>query len=345
MDSHETELTEFHSFTREREDAATQFHAECRFKTSVKSRDLSQHMKMLSDWEQHYDQLSRGRFEGHVTEAWVGDIQIFEERMSQAVFQTVMGRTNTLSLGVFSLLPEEARWQGKRLDTKHVASLNQCAPLELSTPANFSMLGVALPLSMFESVGEQGDDEGFAEFLRKPGASHVCSPLLAAKLRGRLGHALLALTYQPMQLALIEARRQLQSEIVCLVGDYASEVLAAGVPATPTKALRVVAQARAYIETNQDQPTTVLDLCKQTHTSQRTLQYCFEQVIGMSPAAYLKVVRLNGFRRELLMAGRSATIGDLAAQWGFWHLSQFSLDYKRQFGELPSETVKRRFLH
>jgi AraC-like DNA-binding protein len=31
---------------------------------------------------------------------------------------------------------------------------------------------------------------------------------------------------------------------------------------------------------------------------------------------------------------------DAAARWGFWHLGQFSRDYKGQFGELPSQTLK-----
>jgi AraC family ethanolamine operon transcriptional activator len=33
-------------------------------------------------------------------------------------------------------------------------------------------------------------------------------------------------------------------------------------------------------------------------------------------------------------------IGDVAARWGFWHFSQFSADYRRMFGELPSETLR-----
>lgn len=103
---------------------------------------------------------------------------------------------------------------------------------------------------------------------------------------------------------------------------------------------KVVGLARNYIEANPDRPLTVLDLCKQTFTCRRTLQYCFTQVIGMSPAAYLKVVRLNGLHRDLLKASGAGTIGDMAARWGFWHLSQLSSDYKRLFGELPSETLR-----
>jgi AraC family ethanolamine operon transcriptional activator len=45
-------------------------------------------------------------------------------------------------------------------------------------------------------------------------------------------------------------------------------------------------------------------------------------------------------RGELL--SRSAdTVGDVAARWGFWHLSRFAADYRQHFGELPSATRAR----
>lgn len=317
----------------------------CRFRRSSSSRDLNQHVKMFTDWEQRYDQLSRGCFEGQLTEAWVGNIQIFEERMSQAVFQTGIGRADTVSLGVFSSLPGKARWQGVVLGMDHVTSLNKDNTLELCTPRDCVMLGVSVPVSMFATLDAQLPDGGLKACLQGLPSAHVLSPSLAALIRQRLTDALLVLTCQPMQLAQVEARKQLSSEIVGLVDEYVGAALLAGAVPFPAKARRVVALAREYIEQHPDRPITVLDLCQQTFTSRRTLQYCFEQVVGMSPAAYLKVLRLNSLRRELVATRGATTIGDLAARWGFWHLSQFSLDYKRLFGELPSETLRRSACH
>jgi AraC family ethanolamine operon transcriptional activator len=33
-------------------------------------------------------------------------------------------------------------------------------------------------------------------------------------------------------------------------------------------------------------------------------------------------------------------INEIANRWGFWHMSQFAADYRRFFGELPSETLR-----
>lgn len=59
----------------------------------------------------------------------------------------------------------------------------------------------------------------------------------------------------------------------------------------------------------------------------------------MAPATYLRALRLNGVRRDL--RGRAAdSVQDVAAAWGFWHLSQFATDYRRMFGARPSETLR-----
>ncbi|WP_408635108.1 helix-turn-helix domain-containing protein [Oleiphilus messinensis] len=34
-------------------------------------------------------------------------------------------------------------------------------------------------------------------------------------------------------------------------------------------------------------------------------------------------------------------MADVAADWGFWHLSQFSKDYRQLFGERPSDTLQK----
>jgi AraC family ethanolamine operon transcriptional activator len=306
---------------------------------TVHTSNLWQHERVLTGWNQVYDQLSKGRFSGQITEALIGDVQLFEEKTSQAVFETGPGRTGVVALGVFAQLQGEARWRGHTVGIDHVTALSDHATLELSTPPNCTMMSVSVPVAMLPVEDEQISLE--AGELLASAANHVHNPAFAASLRQRLGAALLTMAYQPYQLAQSEARDQLVSELVGLVDEYLGLAMTGVVQPDAKKALQVVSRARDYIEANPDRPVTVLDLCQRTFTSRRTLQYCFTQVIGMSPAAYLKVVRLNGLHRDLMNSGGARTIGDIAARWGFWHLSQLSVDYKRLFGELPSETVKR----
>ena len=98
----------------------------------------------------------------------------------------------------------------------------------------------------------------------------------------------------------------------------------------------------AYLHTHSDKPLTITDLCELVHVSRRTLQYCFEDVLGISPLKYMRISRLNAVRR-VLSEGLKAeqTISLIAQQWGFYHPGQFAHDYTSLFGENPSATVAR----
>ncbi|MCU0526054.1 MAG: helix-turn-helix domain-containing protein [Elainella sp. Prado103] len=104
---------------------------------------------------------------------------------------------------------------------------------------------------------------------------------------------------------------------------------------------QLVKQAEVLILANLNRPLTIHDLCAQLHVSERTLRYSFQEYFGMSPIAYLKVQRLNGLRRQLLAStAHQTTVTDVAIQWGFWHMGQLAKDYKKMFGESPSETLR-----
>ena len=95
------------------------------------------------------------------------------------------------------------------------------------------------------------------------------------------------------------------------------------------------------IARSSDEPLKVHEICASLGVSQRTLQYAFREQLDVTPKQYLQAVRLNGVRRDLRRSGPTARIADTANHWGFWHMGQFAGDYRRHFGELPSETLSR----
>lgn len=105
--------------------------------------------------------------------------------------------------------------------------------------------------------------------------------------------------------------------------------------------MEVVRRAREIVRAHADEPPRILDLCRELGVSRRWLQWSFNEVMGISPWAYLHLMRLNGARRMLLRAGPGTKVNDAVEAFGFWHLSRFSRDYRRHFGELPSQTLHR----
>jgi AraC-like DNA-binding protein len=104
----------------------------------------------------------------------------------------------------------------------------------------------------------------------------------------------------------------------------------------------VAKRVTSYIEANAHRDLTLSDLVDVSGMSARTLYSHFSEAHGTGPMAYLKRVQLDRCREDLLAADPDAEfVGDVAAKWGFYHLSSFARDYRRQFGELPSETLRR----
>ncbi len=86
----------------------------------------------------------------------------------------------------------------------------------------------------------------------------------------------------------------------------------------------------------------VSDLCQAAKVSERTLEYAFKEVLGLTPVAFLSSLRLHRVRQELLSATPgSTTVSHEALRWGFWHFGDFSHAYNNCFGELPSDTLLR----
>lgn len=97
-----------------------------------------------------------------------------------------------------------------------------------------------------------------------------------------------------------------------------------------------------YIEEHADSELTPEVLARVACVSVRTLHATFQQRLGESPMAYVRRVRLNKVRAELLRSSPERTrVTDVATRWGFFHHSRFAQQYRSQFQELPSATLAR----
>ncbi len=104
----------------------------------------------------------------------------------------------------------------------------------------------------------------------------------------------------------------------------------------------VVRRVEQHIIDNLTIQQTVDDLCRVAGTSRRTLEYAFKDYFGTSPKQFLKALRLNAARNDLLNGDHgSVLVVEIASGWGFTHMGQFSTDYRHMFGEKPSETLRR----
>jgi AraC-like DNA-binding protein len=105
----------------------------------------------------------------------------------------------------------------------------------------------------------------------------------------------------------------------------------------------VVKKAEDLVSSEDSERIHVGDLCRVAGVSERTLEHAFKEILDTTPIAYLIRLRLHRVRQALLAPGRgSTTVTAEALRFGFWHFGEFSRAYRECFGELPSETLRRK---
>ena len=86
---------------------------------------------------------------------------------------------------------------------------------------------------------------------------------------------------------------------------------------------------------------TVTELAAVAGVSSRTLQRQFLAFVRKTPRAMLRDMGFEQARRELLQGSPNTKVMDIAVRSGFPHCGRFSVEYRRRYGETPSQTLKR----
>jgi len=132
----------------------------------------------------------------------------------------------------------------------------------------------------------------------------------------------------------------LVSSLLRAVPNSVEAQFGAGLRAARPRYLR---RALEHIHDNLEREIPMAELVKAADTSLRSLQAAFSQHFGTGPAGYQRRARLQGVREALRAADPERdTVGDIAARWGFYNASSFTVAYQREFGERPSESLGRK---
>jgi AraC family ethanolamine operon transcriptional activator len=310
---------------------------------TVDAYDADDHACNLTAWKQNYDQITPGKFHGVLAELQMPQMQVFLEQTSQAVHQSCCVWPDAFWFGL-QMHANSGRINGRLCGTGAIMVRPGNCEFELVTPVDYAIYGIVIRRNALLCAADQmrcridWSQLANAEVLHVADAANTaCLQTLASLLSDhdagseQIPAASLELPQQAVMMAILsmldtsEADRALSSSFM--------------------RRQRIVGQARDYVLAHRDQAIAVPELCEHLHVSRRTLQYCFEDVLGISPIQYLRIIRLNGARRHLREdLSNSRTVRDVAADWGFWHFSQFSSDYRKLFGQSPSELLRQRIL-
>lgn len=131
-------------------------------------------------------------------------------------------------------------------------------------------------------------------------------------------------------------RSMLTSMLEQLPHSYSQELIVPKSTAVP----RQVKRAIEFMRANVHAPLEIADVSQAAGVSVRALQLAFQQFTNTTPSDYWRTLRLECVRNELLQM-EDSTIATIAQRYGFVHMGHFSALYKKAFGELPKETMRK----
>ena len=326
--------------TRSSLDPPTDHQAPAAWVRTLATGDLDELAQAQHDWSLHYDQLSRGVFAGSVTHVQLPGLRLVREAANCALRQRGEIGRGQVGFALPIALPGDAHFNGQRLSLDAMMT-GRGEGLDLATPAGFSMIAVVVDRELLAAL--------WLSLYQKPLAAWLdhqlvvqARPAVADALRAtHLGLMSRLLASPQLRADDFTVRRLRDDVLVEWIEAIPARVDLGGLRTTAARK-RVVDRACEVMLSQPELPPSILQVCHTIGASPRKLEYCFRDVLGTTPLQYLRAVRLNGVRRDLRRnADPAVGVQDIASRWGFWHMSDLSADYKRQFGELPSQTLRR----
>ena len=308
----------------------------------VTCADVDEQAANLKEWDQLYEQLTPGHFVGSLHEFCCSSIQVFRETTSQAVHESGGPWRGSRAFGIpIGAGAGVALFRGQPVDAETMVTLAGNDELDFYTPRGFDILALVVDAATLESHARSVEHRDIVADCGGLGTIRP-EPSRLAALRALMLSVLESADTDPGPLQYRQTQRVLEQSLMSAAIVAVADDSALAKPPCASRQ-HIVETAKAFMREHISEPITVADLCVALGVSRRTLQYSFQEVLGLNPVCYLRAMRLNGVRRDLKCGEPPATsVQGTAAEWGFWHLGHFVTDYKRMFGELPSETLRRK---
>jgi AraC family ethanolamine operon transcriptional activator len=302
--------------------------------------DFEMFAEVLTGFDLDFKQISRGSFSANLQQIKFGPISI--SRFSTTRNLEAIGNPppGVMTFGIPSLNCQPFIWRGLLTDGNSIQIFKPSTELSVITNLVFEGISVSIAETDFNDLNNQW---GFPDLNEIIGVREraACDPAIMYKLRKTLHYICQLADNDPDELKHSSAVQNLvRFEVPHLLLQALTSSEAVPFNSTPGKRNHALKTALEYIRSTSNELTSINSFCQQTGINERTLQRAFLDVYGVTPKAYFQALRLNSVYKTLFHSDPNSTrITDVAGKLGYWHMSQFGIDYRRQFGELPSETL------
>jgi len=292
-------------------------------------------------WDLHFKQLDKGEFRTDMLQFASNNSLIAHARFNRHFDQHGSPPPGKWTFAIFSEQTLPFVWHGKKISNNTISIYKPGSEIDSVTQPGFETFVLSYTE---EYLNELCADTGLPEINKLANGTDLfkCSLMELSRIRQQLHQEIDSLKNRSPKVDILSSIRKWEIDFP----EQILMILSRSLPVTSSSLRerhRAIKLIKQYLAEFPHEPVTVVQLCKIAGVSIRTLQYAFHEHYSVTPKTYLKNFRLNGVRRELWNSDPLVTrVNDIATIWGFWHMGQFAADYRKLFGELPSETLLRR---
>lgn len=309
-----------------------------------KLADVLEQAASLPMWSQDYTQLDKGQFSGSIISVASQGVQIFREAMNRSVDELASAPPNSYVIGLPTIVEGDALWSGSKLSKNSLITLDKNDELLFRTSHSSEITAAVISGERLEEYAERVEKIELRPLMNKVNPVEALPPAIQSQLLAILYIGTEHMVKNSEQgISHPHSWRQFEDNVfhICV-----QALVAASKNNSRHHEYRVhryiVKSVRELTLAQYCDPLTIGDICIKLNISRRSLNHAFQQVLGITPVAYMRNIRLHKIRAELqYKAEQINNIACVASHWGFWHMSLFARYYRELFGECPSETLER----
>jgi AraC family ethanolamine operon transcriptional activator len=304
-------------------------------------KDFEAFAETIQGWGLDFQQLDCGHFKADLHQIITPNILISEAHFSRNLRQRGNPPKN---MRTFVIMAEGATpfvWRRQEVDRNSFLIFPEGAELDASSLSGFHVYTLSVSE---QKISERLYCEGLTVMPRllKHGGVIEGDPVKVQSLRCFFENLTSATINNPDLLKKQEFQEHLSRELTAHVFAILSFGKERRMTLPFQKKIRLIQGIEAWLEETDYAQCSVQEICRTFQVNERTLRRVFAEWYGVPPKRYLLAIRLNCVRKELSESNSQVTqVSKIANRWGFWHMGQFAMIYRRQFGELPSGTLDR----
>ena len=297
--------------------------------------------QVVLGWNFDFKQLDRGHFKADIHQIQTSEVLITKAKFNRNLLQKGEAPRGMRTFGIMPTESTPSIWRKKEVNPSRIVVFPKDCELESTSLAGFKIYTVSISEEIIEErLYREGSDSLTAKF--NDGGVLTCVPETIHGLSSLLEQVTSDLSVVSGCFQGQKSQHQLREDLMDHIVDIMYFGEQGNVSSPFRKRARLMKRIESWAVESDPENQSVQALCQTFKVSERSLRRDFQDWYGVSPKQYLMAIRLNGVRKELCQTDSSTlNISDIANNWGFWHMGGFANFYRRQFGELPSETRLR----